>query len=152
MTFLGLTISRSRAENPIQKSAQDHCKAIGDAIAKGDIGETVTAIQKLILRYYDDVRGQAGESFESAKRVALFGFVLLVLTVVYVMVMDLMPHISARFAQHAGGIGVGAIGLIGSSVVEFIAGVQFFFVRTRYEAIWCISHMPRANAPLFIGL
>jgi hypothetical protein len=125
MTFLGFTSSKSHAENPEQKLTQDHCKSVGDAIGKGDIGATVTAVQGLILRYYDDVRGQAGESFKSAKRVALFGFVLLVATVVYVMFMDLMPHVSSKFMQHAGGIGVGAVGLIGSSVVEVIAGVQF---------------------------
>ena len=82
-------------------------------------------MQNLIYNYYDNVRDQAKQSFQSAKRVALLVFILLVLTVVYVMFMDLMPHVSVRFEQHTGGLGVGAIGLIGSSVVEVIAGVQF---------------------------
>jgi hypothetical protein len=125
MTFLGFTISRSHAENPGQKWTQDHCKAVGDAVGKGDIGKTVTAIQGLILRYYDDVRGQAGESFKSAKRVALFGFILLVATILYVMFIDLMRHFSVHFIDKAGGIGVGTVGLIASSVVELISGVQF---------------------------
>ncbi len=116
--------ARSAPES--SESARESCKAIGVALdIRGSLGETVTQVQNLIYDYYDNVRDQAKQSFQSAKRVALFGFILLVLTVVYVMFMDLMPHVSARFEQHAGGLGVGAIGLIGSSVVEVIAGVQF---------------------------
>lgn len=124
MKLLGFTISRSRVKN-VSESTQAQCEAVGKAIKKGDLGETVTAVQQLILCYYDNVRGQADESFQSAKRVALFGFVVLVVTVAYVIFMDLMVHTSTQFTQHAGGIGVGAIGLIGSAVIEVIAGVQF---------------------------
>jgi hypothetical protein len=128
MGFVGFQRAKVRAKDSSPESTQSahtQCEAIGAAINKGDIGETITAVQQLILRYYDNVRDQAEESFESAKRVALFGFVLLVVTVVYVMFMDLMPHVSAQFETRTGGLGVGAIGLIGSSVVEVIAGVQF---------------------------
>jgi hypothetical protein len=123
MTLLGFTVSRQRVKNAMSEEAA--CEAVGAAVSNGDIGGTLTAVQKLILRYYDNVRGQADESFQSAKKVALFDFVLLVITVAYVIFMDLMPHISTRFVQHAGGIGVGAIGLIDSSVIEVIAGIQF---------------------------
>jgi hypothetical protein len=123
LTFLGFTTSKSRVQNA--ELSQTDCKSLGDALKAGDIGQTVTAVQQLILRYYDNVRGQADESFESAKRVAMLGFLLFVATVVYVMVMDLMPHIVHGFVQTRGGIGVGAIGLIGGTVVEVIAGVQF---------------------------
>ena len=125
MKIFWFTIARSRAENPLQQSAQEKCKAVGDALGKGRIGDTVTAIQGLILQYYSDVRGQAGESFKSAQTVALFGFILLASTVVYVIVMDIMSHFSTHFITRSGGMGVGSIGLIGGSVVELIAGVQF---------------------------
>lgn len=125
MPFLGFTISRERAKSPTSESSQAQCEAVGAAIGKGDIGKTVTEVQKLILRYYDNVRGQAEESFKSAKRVALSGFILLYITVFYVIAIDLMPHIWPRFMQHTGGMSVGKIGVIASSVVELIAGVQF---------------------------
>jgi len=99
---------------------------LGNALKQGDIGDTVTAIHHLILKYYEDVRGQADESFRSARRVALFGFALLVFTVLYVVGMDFMFHTSKAYIKDSGGIGVGGIGLIGSAVVESIAALQFF--------------------------
>ena len=73
------------------------------------------------------MREQATESFESAKRVALFGFVILVLTIIYVIFIDLMLHRQASgFATYTGGMSVGQIGLLGSGIVEAIAGLQFY--------------------------
>jgi len=126
MTILGFKISRHRDDGATPSSVKADCEAVGAALGKHDLGDTVTAVQQLILRYYDDVRGQADASFVSAKRVAFFGFAVLIATILYVMFMDFMPHISDRFAQHTGVLGVGWIGLIGSSMAEFIAGVQFF--------------------------
>src|SRR5579863_1182504 len=104
-----------------------HCEALGQAVNNGDVGQTVTAVQHLILKYYDNVRGQAGESFESAKRVALFGFVLLVLTIGYVIFIDLMLHRqSSGFTLYTGGMSVGQVGLLGSGIVETVAGLQFW--------------------------
>jgi hypothetical protein len=104
-----------------------HCEHLGQAVDKGDLAQTVTAVQQLILRYYDNVREQATESFESAKRVALFGFVLLVLTLGYVIFVDLMLHRpTSGFVASSGGMSVGQIGLLGSSIVEAIAGLQFY--------------------------
>jgi hypothetical protein len=103
------------------------CEELGEAVGKSDVGQTVTAVQHLIFRYYDNVREQATESFESAKRVALFGFVLLVLTLAYVIFIDLMLHRpTSGFAATSGGMSVGQIGLMGSSIVEAIAGLQFY--------------------------
>jgi hypothetical protein len=129
MTLWGFSLSRNRGNSEDgdikTEAARKQCDVIGAAIKSGDIGDTVTAVQQLILQYYDNVRGQADDSFQSANRVALFGFFVLLITVFYVMFMDLMPHLSSRFTESKGGIGVGTIGLIGSAVVEFIAGVQF---------------------------
>ena len=49
-----------------------HCEHLGQAVDKGDPAQTVTAVQQLILRYYDNLREQATESFESAKRCAIW--------------------------------------------------------------------------------
>lgn len=73
------------------------------------------------------MREQAAESFESAKRVALFGFALLLLTIAYVIFIDLMLHRpDSGFASSHGGMSVGEIGLLGSTIVETIAGLQFY--------------------------
>ena len=117
-------------EIPISKAGKElwhQCEELGQAVEKSDVGQTVTAVQHLILRYYDNVREQATESFESAKRVALFGFVLLVLTLGYVIFIDLMLHRpDSGFSSFTGGMSVGQIGLLGSSIVEAIAGLQFY--------------------------
>jgi hypothetical protein len=115
---------------PISKANKElwhQCDELGQAVEKSDLGQTVTTVQQLILSYYTDVRKQATESFESAKRVALFGFVLLVLTLAYVIFIDLMLHRPASgFASFSGGMSVGQIGLLGSTIVEAIAGLQFY--------------------------
>ena len=104
------------AKHPLDES----CRLIGEAIKAGDLGNTVAEVQKLILRYYGNVSGQADASFKSAKKAAWAGFGLLMLTILYVMVMD-----SKRISV-TGGIGVGSVGLIGSALVEAIAGLQFW--------------------------
>jgi hypothetical protein len=112
---------------PSAKELWAHCEHLGQAVNNGDVGQTVTAVQHLILRYYDNVREQATESFKSAKRIALFGFVLLVLTIAYVIFIDLMLHRpGSGFVASSGTMSVGQIGLVGSSIVEAIAGLQFY--------------------------
>ena len=52
---------------------------------------------------------------------------LLVLTLAYVIFIDLMLHRpDSGFASYSGGMSVGQIGLLGSSIVEAIAGLQFY--------------------------
>ena len=109
--------------NTASKSLHAQCDAVGAAMGKGNIGDTVTAVQQLILRYYDNVRGQADGSFRSAQMVALFGFLVLFGTIAYVVFMDY--EVAHGLAAQTKGMGVGAIGLIGGTVVELIAGVQF---------------------------
>jgi len=119
---------RSNEEGRAQREeAEKHCEELGFALDNDkNIGKTVDNVQKLILRYYNDVRDQATLSFRSAKRMAISGFILLVVTVVYVIFMDLMRHIPASwFTDKQGGMNVGAVGLISGAVMEFIAGTQF---------------------------
>lgn len=127
MTVLGSSTEKKPTWSPKPEFAHEQCQALGTAITNGDIGETITAVQQLILRYYDDVRKQADESFSTAKRVARFGFVLLFVTVGYVLYMDYQRHYSKAYDQKAGEtMGVGGIGLIGGFIVEAIAGLQFY--------------------------
>jgi hypothetical protein len=116
----------TRADAALREAALKNCEALGKAL-HGDLAETVEEVQKLILNYYGNVRAQAAESFASAKRVALIGFVLLVVTIVYVIGIDLLLHMQASgFAEPpSGGMNVGAIGLIAAGIVEAIAGTQF---------------------------
>ena len=104
-----------------------HCDAVGAAVDQPGVGETAATVQRLIMRYYSNVRSQAIDSFNSAKRVALFGFALLVLTILYVVTVDFMSHLKLTwFVQpENGGMNVGAIGLISGAVVEVIAATQF---------------------------
>jgi hypothetical protein len=113
---------RSRQEKDPLRSFKEDCGAIASAMKADKLGETVTAVQRLILQYYGDVRAQADASFRSAQWVAGFGFVVLLITIVCVIVMDWK---SPTRSLGRGSLGVGLIGLIGSSVAEFIAAVQF---------------------------
>jgi hypothetical protein len=110
----------------LRDSALRNCEALGKAL-HGDLAETVAEVQKLILRYYDNVRDQAAESFSAARRVAIIGFVLLIVTITYVIGIDLLLHMPASGFQElpSGGMNVGAIGLIAAGIVEAIAGTQF---------------------------
>lgn len=131
MTLLGYEISKVRSKNRgIESDFKEKCSALGEAVSSHSVGDTTARVQQLIMQYYQDVQGQSTQSFESAKRVALLGFLLFAVTVVYLIFVDLMPHIpQSWFKPNQGGVGVGAIGLISGSVVELIAGTQFFLYR-----------------------
>jgi len=121
-------ITTLRGYKPVPRNAgMANCTAVGAAVDQPGVGNTAATVQRLIMRYYNNVRSQAIDSFNSAKRVALFGFVLLVLTITYVLVIDFMSHLDLPwFVQpQREGMNVGAIGLISAVVVEAIAGTQF---------------------------
>ena len=121
-------VAMLRGRKPVRSNAgMANCTAVGAAVDQPGVGNTAASVQRLIMRYYNNVRGQAIDSFDSAKRVALFGFVLLVLTIAYVVVIDFMAHLNLPwFVQpQREGMNVGAIGLISAVVVEAIAGTQF---------------------------
>jgi hypothetical protein len=119
---LGFFSSKTDSDST-SKAMHNQCDAVGEAMGKGSIGDTFIAVQQLILKYYDNVRDQADESFQSARTVSFLGFMLLIVTVGYVIFMDY--QVAHGQALPTKGMGVGAIGLIGGSVVELIAGVQF---------------------------
>ena len=122
--------STREERQPTDTAFKNRCCELGEAVSKHDVGETTAKVQQLIMQYYLDVQGQATQSFESAKAVALLGFALFAATISYVIFTDLMPHIhQSWFTATKGGMGVGTIGLISGSVVEVIAGTQFFLYR-----------------------
>jgi len=132
MTLGKLTIFWADANARLQReeAQKQHCNDLGGALnLEGNVGETVDKVQKLIFKYYNDVRDQEAASFKSAKRAAFFGFILLAVSVLYVIGMDVIPHIksfSSWFVPGTKGLSVAEIGLIGGGLVEFLAGVQFF--------------------------
>jgi hypothetical protein len=100
------------------------CESLGNALA-GDIGTAVEKIQKLILRYYDDVREQAAKSFQAASRVAVAGFIVLMITLVYVIGADIAVRLGI-FSVSENAMTVGRLGLIAGFIVEALAGTQFW--------------------------
>jgi hypothetical protein len=124
---VGLGLATERVDDEASSSPlHGPCEGLAGAVNGGDVGETVERVQKLILKYYEDVQRQATQSFESARRVAYFGFALIVGTIVYVIFTDLVLHIDPRwFRGTRATMNVGAIGLISGGIVEFIAAVNF---------------------------
>jgi hypothetical protein len=68
------------------------CKELEEATPHQQVGKMVAKHEELILQYYKDVLTQAKESFDSAKSVAKIGFWVLIGTVVYVLVTDVLAH------------------------------------------------------------
>src|ERR1700736_740364 len=70
----------------------------GMAVAvNGDVGTMVETVQRQILRYYTDVGSQATESFESAKRISKWGFILVAVTIGYVVLIDMVGHVNSHW-------------------------------------------------------
>src|SRR4051812_44054005 len=113
-----------------EESREDHLNNVFSTLSDdcgNGVGKTTHAVQDLIFSYYNDVHAQATSSFRSAQALALFGFLLLVSTVGYVIWMDYLRHFPPPgFVASNEGMTVGAIGLISGVVVEFLAGTQLF--------------------------
>jgi hypothetical protein len=121
MKSVGLMEANSEFPDITLKS----CDGLASAV-NADVGAMVEKVQTMILDYYKDVRGQAMDSFKSAKQVSKLGFNFLVATVVYVMVIDLLAHFKIPgFVVPDKAMNVGTIGVISSGVIEFIAAVNF---------------------------
>ena len=131
MALFGYQVSKvAPKDTSIKGTFQSTCSELSDAISNHNVGETTSKIQQLIMQYYQDVQAQSTESFRSAKKVALLGFALFAVTIAYLIFTDLMPHIHQNwFTATKEGLGIGTIGLISGSVVELIAGTQFYLYR-----------------------
>jgi TRADD-N domain-containing protein len=82
----------------------------------------------LIIRYYEDVQHQAKQSFDSAKSVARTGFLVLIATLAYTLLIDA----ANRFYLHGSALtqqplrAVIGIGTVSGALIEFIAGINFW--------------------------
>ncbi len=93
-------------------------------------GTSVTSspsMKKLILEYYKDVLEHAQKSFASAKSIARIGFWVLVVTLAYALLIDVLSHVRITgFAMSEPSLKVGGIGMVSGALIEFIAGVNFW--------------------------
>jgi hypothetical protein len=103
------------------------CDSLREAVDAGHVGEIVAKHEKLILDYYKDVLEQAQKSFASAKSTAKIGFWVLIGTLAYVLLIDVLVHIHLPgFAMSEPSLKVGGIGIVSGALIEFIAGVNFW--------------------------
>jgi hypothetical protein len=106
---------------------QQICNELEAAAAHPQVGKMVAKHEKLILQYYEDVLTQAKQSFDSAKFVAKIGFWVLIGTVVYVLVTDVLAHTKTpgfSIEEHSKTVSV--IGVVSGALIEFVAGVNFW--------------------------
>lgn len=104
------------------------CHELSEAMNGPDIGQIVAKTEKLILHYYEDVQAQAVQSFKSAKVAAYVGFVVLLMSIGYLVLVDLLILIGqiTRPANEATRMDIAWVGVASGFIVEFIAGVNLF--------------------------
>jgi len=102
------------------------CREVAKAVDEGSIGATVEKVQALTVQYYENVKAQAAHSFASAQKVARIGFGILISTLAYVVVIDVVRHLKPLwFHEIPDGMGVAMVGVVSGVVVEFIAAAHF---------------------------
>ena len=101
------------------------CDDLKMALEEGSLGEIVAKHEKLITNYYTDVQQQAGRSFESAKAVAKIGFWVLIGTLLYVVLADVLGNIRiSNFTMPS--LELGTLGIVSGALIEFIAAINFW--------------------------
>jgi hypothetical protein len=114
---------------PPRTAKAEACHELSEAMNGPDIGQIVAKTERLILHYYEDVQNQAVQSFNSAKVAAYVGFVVLLVSIGYLVVVDyliLMGQISPPADAAAGRMDIAWVGVASGFIVEFIAGVNLF--------------------------
>jgi hypothetical protein len=112
----GLMISASPKERA--------CDDVGLALNTGNIGDIVAKHEKLIVKYYEDVQGQAERSFALARSTARIGFGVLIFTIIYIFVFDALHRFD--IGAYAVDVTASVIGLVSGALIEFTAGVTFW--------------------------
>lgn len=104
------------------------CHELTAAMNGPDIGEIVAKTEKLILHYYEDVQAQAIQSFRSAKVAAYVGFIVLLVSIGYLVAVDFLILIGAitRPPSEVARMDIAWVGVASGAIVEFIAGVNLF--------------------------
>jgi hypothetical protein len=100
------------------------CEQVAGAIDAGSVGAIYAKLQRMIMQYYEDVQNQAKASFNIAKWLAIAGFGVLVVTLLFVVYTNWPDH-STKTAGSAWG-GVGGVGVVSGAALEFISGTAFF--------------------------
>jgi hypothetical protein len=90
------------------------------------MGEIVAKHERLILQYYKDVQHQAKISIDTACTVARWGFYVLIATLTYTLIMDLMSRLTHVPQDTQNLMTVGTIGAVSGALMEFIAGITFW--------------------------
>jgi hypothetical protein len=106
---------------------REACDQLETGLA-GTLAETVSAHEKMILQYYQDVQQQATQSFGAAKVAAGVGFSVLILTLAYCLVFDGLAHygMAGNDPVQTNLLTVGGIGVVSGVLIEFIAGINFW--------------------------
>lgn len=113
------------------KDGERTCEELREAIDGGKIGDIVAKHEKLILHYYADVQTQANQSFQSAKNVAVVGFLVLTLTLIYALIFDALTRLELAkpFIDKSAPIEsfmVAKVGIVSGALIEFIAAINFW--------------------------
>jgi hypothetical protein len=119
---------RSVPKPPVDCSKlRETCDQLETGLA-GTLAETVSAHEKMILQYYQDVQQQATQSFSAAKVAAGVGFSVLILTLIYCLIFDALAHygMAGDASAPKNLLTVGGIGVVSGLLIEFIAGINFW--------------------------
>ena len=118
-----------RAELQTHSSAESirqACDELQESVEQGNLGDIVTKLERLILRYYADVLWQANQSFFSARRVAWVGFAVLAVTLAYALAFDALTRFGSLAPATDKAMTVEKVGIVSAILVEFIAGINFW--------------------------
>ena len=101
--------------------------ALKHAVDEGKMGGITAPHEELILEYYNDVHEHVIESFRSAKRVAWIGFSVLIGTLCYKLVVDLLSRIGNIGPPTSNNwLTVSEFGLLSGTLIEFISAINFW--------------------------
>ena len=126
-TMLDAEVSEAQIAVPPPRTVKiKACHELSEAMNGPDIGQIVAKTEKLILHYYEDVQAQAVQSFRSAKVAAYVGFVVLLVSIGYLVLVDLLILTGqvTRPANDASTMDIAWVGVASGFIVEFIAGVN----------------------------
>jgi hypothetical protein len=110
-----------------RKKLEKTCEELASLIKEGDINAIVGKHAELVGHYYIDVRMQALNSFTVAKFLATCGFVVLILTLLYVVSTDLLSRMQiSAFSMAQPPLSLASPGIVSGVLIEFIAGINFW--------------------------
>ncbi len=106
-------------------SREEACDELGRAVESKEMGRIVASHTKMIMKYYDDVKTQSEKSFNVARKAAIIGFFVIILSLFYILAFDALFRVGALPPRLSGSGQIPTLGIISGSVIEFIAGIAF---------------------------